>query len=1051
VLVDRSHPACLDVDTLADIVDHGMPGDGRAGVELHLDQCARCRRELAALMRLDGADGADGADPDADAETATPTAAASGWRDDTAIAAGIRLGRYFVLERLGAGGMGTVWAAYDPELDRRVALKVLRPGGAATSVLAARLRREAQVMARLSHPNVVPVHDVGAFGDQLFVAMELVPGATLRDACKRAPSWRDALALCLAAGCGLSAAHAAGVVHRDFKPDNVLCGADGSVKVTDFGLARLVAGAGDEAGGATPVPSGPPSSPVHALTHTGLRLGTPAYMAPEQYAGGATDAATDQFSYCVTVYEAVYGDPPFDGDTVEARAAAAADGRVRPAPAATRVPSWVRAALLRGLRPDPRDRHPSLDALLAALAADPARRRRRRFTAAAAVVAVAGAAVAARALGATGPRCGDGRERVAAIWGAAQRDAGRAAFLASGRATAGEAFDRVAAELDRYGGEWRAMRLDACEATRERAEQSETLLDLRMACLDERLAGLASLATLLANATTGDTIDRVIYAVADLAPLAPCADVEALLAAPRPPDDPARRRRHDDLRGRLAAALALSDAGRSADAMRGLDAIVEQAIADGLTDILARAFALRAWLQRQAGEWAAVEGTLAEAMRAAAQVGDDDTIADARIMLVMTAVSAHRDVELARERAGVAEAAVLRAGGRADHRIELASQLADVAAAAGSWDEAVRHSAVALAIDEQRRGDDPSADSGYADANHCRMLRLAMRFREADAHCRRAVRVASARLGEVHPDVARVLVTFALNLHDQGRAEEALVQLERAIAILDATAGERSATTPSALTALAGVYQQLGRHDEALRAADRALAATARAYGAEHPAVTDPLHISASILLDLGRPAEAARRLERALRLVDAAPGQEQEVVGLLLTTLGEARRRSGHHRAASRTLARAVAILERVDGPDHPVVGDALLRTGENLLDTGRAEAATRALERAVSILRTDAGNPTPLAAASFALGRALDRTRTARGRSLELARHAAEIYRASGAGAASDLAAVERWLRARPAVPGTPAASATPGPDREHPPQRGERAPAAEIVPRR
>jgi hypothetical protein len=277
-------------------------------------------------------------------------------------AAPVRLGRYRLLERLGQGGMGVVYAAHDEQLDRRVAVKLLHAGRGAAAQ-AARLRREALALARLSHPNVVQVFEIGEVDGQAFVAMELVRGVTLRAWLAARPRAVDEiLAVFVQAGRGLAAAHAAGLVHRDFKPENALVGEDGRVRVVDFGLAR-----GDEPGPAAP------DGPLAAMTETGAVLGTPAYMAPEQRGGAVVDARADQFALCVALHEALHGERPFAGDTADAYFAAVAAGRVRP-PSHRRVPARVRAALLRGLRPDRDARWPDLDALLAALDRRPARR-----------------------------------------------------------------------------------------------------------------------------------------------------------------------------------------------------------------------------------------------------------------------------------------------------------------------------------------------------------------------------------------------------------------------------------------------------------------------------------------------------------------------------------------------------------------------------------------------------------------------------------------------------------------------------------------------------
>ena len=298
-------------------------------------------------------------------------------------AIGPRIGRYVLLSKLGEGGMGEVFSGYDRELDRRVALKVVRSFRADDDLSQARMHREAQALARLSHPNVVQVHDVGEVGGQLFVAMEYVKGETLRTWQARhdpatATGRREILDMYIQAGRGLAAAHEAGIVHRDFKPDNVLVGDDGRARVLDFGLAAEPS-ATDLPVSTTAVNRGPGGAHSTDLTRTGSVLGTPAYMAPEQFLARSVDPRTDIFAFSVALYEALYGTPPFDGDTFAARQLAVVAGELRaPSPAAG-IPAWLGAVVVRGLARDPADRHPTMAALLTALLDDPIERRRRRW------------------------------------------------------------------------------------------------------------------------------------------------------------------------------------------------------------------------------------------------------------------------------------------------------------------------------------------------------------------------------------------------------------------------------------------------------------------------------------------------------------------------------------------------------------------------------------------------------------------------------------------------------------------------------------------------
>ncbi len=301
-----------------------------------------------------------------------------------------RIGRYVVIKRIGAGGMGVVYAAYDDKLDRKVAVKLLRPGqGRVSPTARARLLREAQAIAKLSHSAVVQVYEVGTHRDEVFIAMEYVDGVTLKG-WQRSQSWQEILQCYVAAGRGLCAAHEAGIVHRDFKADNVLVRAnDGSVRVLDFGLAST----DDRPSPNADTPPPPASdSDAASLTHTGMIMGTPAYMAPEQHRAGATDARTDQFSFCASLYEALYGYRPFGGESLDALRTNVLEGNVEPAPRYTQVPPPIFKALRRGLSVAPEDRFATMDGLLTELRLPTSRLPWRR--AGLGVVAVAAVAVA---------------------------------------------------------------------------------------------------------------------------------------------------------------------------------------------------------------------------------------------------------------------------------------------------------------------------------------------------------------------------------------------------------------------------------------------------------------------------------------------------------------------------------------------------------------------------------------------------------------------------------------------------------------------------------
>lgn len=293
---------------------------------------------------------------------------------------GTKVGRFVVVAELGSGGMGAVFAAHDPELDRQVALKVMR-NAAGEEEDRVRMLREGQAMARVTHPNVITVYEVGTADGIVFLAQELLDGGTLGTWLEKPHTQDEIVEKLVAAGRGLAAAHAAGLVHRDFKPDNVLLGKDGRVRVADFGLARATAMHADglattNRGGGPPRVDDVTRTPMSPLTRTGAVMGTPMFMAPEQHRGERADARSDQFGFCVALYHALYKDWPFPGKTEPALADAVIEGRMNPEPKGASVPARLRKVLLRGLSTDPARRYPSMEALLAELAPAPVRRGR---------------------------------------------------------------------------------------------------------------------------------------------------------------------------------------------------------------------------------------------------------------------------------------------------------------------------------------------------------------------------------------------------------------------------------------------------------------------------------------------------------------------------------------------------------------------------------------------------------------------------------------------------------------------------------------------------
>jgi hypothetical protein len=503
---------CLSEATVAGFLERRLSNEQRAEVEVHVDDCEHCRRVLIELVS-----GISTPSTVADEHTTYPARPAGA---SNALAKGTMVGRFVVLDLLGAGGMGIVYTAYDPELDRKVALKLLHPGARDVSDTRAHLLAEAQAMARISHANVVAIYDVGTYREQVFAAMELVEGTTLRKwMAERSRTWRQVVDVFLLAGEGLAAAHAASLVHRDFKPENVLLGSDGRVKVSDFGLA---------------------TAPSATTTHI---AGTPGYLPVEAFQPGGVDERGDQFSFCVAFHEALHGSRPFSAQAFEELVA-----EVQRGPALERgireVPARLNHVVRRGLALAPADRYPSMRELLADVRRTVVARRMRRLVVAAigtlAFVIGATTIVVGTRAPANRPPCMGATEQLAGVWDRARRDAVKAAFLRTATPLAASSFERAASVIDRYASDWVTTRTEACEATEVRHEQSAALLDLRLECLDRARIQLRALGDALVMADV-TAVREAATAGAALPALEVCNDTDALRGGVTPPFEAAAR------------------------------------------------------------------------------------------------------------------------------------------------------------------------------------------------------------------------------------------------------------------------------------------------------------------------------------------------------------------------------------------------------------------------------------------------------------------------------------------------------------------------------
>jgi tetratricopeptide (TPR) repeat protein/predicted Ser/Thr protein kinase len=793
---------------------------------------------------------------------------------------GKTIGRYVVLERIGKGGMGTVHAAYDPELDRKVAIKILHAKGTERDDLApARLLREAQAIAQLSHPNVVTVYDVGLCEGHVFMAMEYVEGHTLREwVSEEKPSWREVVAVLRDAGRGLAAAHAVGLIHRDFKPNNLVLGRNGRVSVLDFGLAR-------KAGSEDPVPvlSGESSSTTSGLeeptrtldeqiTQFGVVLGTPAYMAPEQYRGKSAGPQSDQYSFCVTLWEALYGQRPFLAEDREGLTKAITFGRITEPPDDRGVPRWLRRVVQRGISRDPDARWPSMSALLAELDKDPARTRRWAAVAVGGIGLVAGAMLLAPRQAAAPKPCASVADAAQSIWNPERARASAQAFRATQKPWADAVTAVVDERMTAYLASWSEVRTDACEATRVRGEQSAELLDRRMACLDRRAEEASALADLLVDADV-ELAERAVTAVHGLSPLEPCSDTAALMARVPPPEDPELRERVSEVGAQLGRIKALSAAGRYPDAHALAKDAVAVARSTGHRPLEADALVLLADLQERDGDPKASEQTLYDAV-VAAQAGEHRRAeVEAWINLIWSVGLIQDRHEEGRRFARFAQAGLEALGGDARTEAQILNHLGNVMGASGELDEAT--------------------------ALHHRALEL-----------RRET------LGDTHPAIGGTLNNLAILANMRGRHEESAELVMQALEIDEKTVGPDHPMVASGFSTLGDARRGAGQFDEAIAAYERAFEIMTAALGPDHPELIYPLSGLGKARLGAGAAAEAIETLERCLRLRGEA-GELPHLLASVRFALARALVLDGRDPVRARTLATEAAATFRELGSD--------------------------------------------------------------------------------------------------------------------------------------
>ncbi|ATB41217.1 hypothetical protein CYFUS_006682 [Cystobacter fuscus] len=798
-------------------------------------------------------------------------------------------GRYTVLQPLGEGGMSLVLAAYDAQLDRRVALKLLRartePEDDARSEL--RMVREAQAMARLNHPNVVAVYDSGRLeDDSFFIAMEYVEGQTLRQWMQEQPRpWREVLDSFLAAGHGLAAAHEAGLIHRDFKPDNVLVGRDGRVRVTDFGVARTQ----------TLVEAPPPSTARPGawdaeLTLAGYVVGTPRFLAPEILRGAPADARGDVYSFCMALYEALCDQPVFVGDTDVERTRARFEGRINPPPA--HLPAWVMRSVLQGLSVDPQQRPASMSTLLKALSDDPDVRRRERLSRL--VRVSAGLGLAALAAGGwmqqrdEGPECAHLERELAGVWDDSVRQRVRRALEGTNLDYAPATADRVFQTLEGYTRTWTRMRTEACEEARDQAGEPRSLAVLKEYCLERAHGRLRALTGLLGRGSDAELLPRAVEAAQGLPPLEYCADARVLTAAVPPPENPQVRARAESLQNEVDKLEAFYESGKYAEGIAFGEALLPRVTEVPYLPLRARAQYQLAQNLEGAGEFKRAEARVREAIPLAAE-GRDDAL-HARAWGLLTLLVGDRQGRY-QEAEGLAliTSAVASRTEDALARAEALNALGTLWMSDGHYDEAQSCFERALALWQQVRGPRHPYIAGFHSNLGTALLQRGA-YAEALKHIEGAQALWEDVLGPEHPYLVHALISRGMVLWKLERPEEALIPLERALALIDKQLGPEHPFRTAPLTLLGSVLADLGRYPEAEERQQQALALKEKLLGAEHPSIADSLLGLGHLRRIQGRAAEASPLLERALtRAQESTRAEVQFELAQTLWSLGTA------------------------------------------------------------------------------------------------------------------------------------------------------------------
>jgi eukaryotic-like serine/threonine-protein kinase len=896
----------------------------------------------------------------------------------------------FVIEReLGHGGMGVVYLAHQGALERKVAIKLHRahsPGAAE------RLLREARALAQVEHEHVIVVHEVGRWHAYVFVAMEYVDGWTAREWAEASPrEWREVVELYCKAGRGLQAAHARGLIHRDFKPDNVLVGRDGRVRVADFGLVRA---AGQTSSGAVELSSSPSGQPAQSLTD-GL-VGTPAYMAPEQFRDAAVDAAADQFAFCMSLFEALDGRRPYEGHDAAAQVKQLVRGRPRELDP-QRAPAHVRAALRHGLQLHPGDRFPDMAALIRELDRDPAAVWRRRSFGAAAIAATGLATWVLTRPADPMLACLETSEQA---WNPERSDLVHAAFAATERPFAEDSFQRVDAAMATRRLAATLQHQAACRAVHVEGTRSHAQLAEHDRCLAQRGHEVAALAELFVERAT-ELVEDSVAAVERLPTIERCS-IEQVGSMPIRDED---RPRVAALTQAIAGVDGLIAAGLYDEALAAGESLGAEARELGYPGVESDLLLSLGLAHTRVANHDAARGALRQALRLGIAADNDALAAHAASYLLFIdgylapkPGRAEAWFELADdllEHLGrppeleavtrMNHALALRTSGALDASIaegEAALALTDpsddlrralVLSTLGETQRQIGRGETALAMLEESAAAYERAlgakHPSYANAINLLGVTHLLRgeFADAEVLLQRALAIAEPALPPNAALVIDIRVNLTSVLANTGHGEQAVVLLERAWADQQASGRPPTRNTALMLSNLAGMHYELHNFARAHDLQTEALALTLEVVGPDSVEYAGALAQSAAIELDRD-PEAALADVDRGLAILTPKLGDDTLAVANARSIRGEVLERLGRCSEALVDLERARVALEPILGDDHPEFGHILLSRARCRLAGGDFDAAERDAERAGELMLRSAGGRS-LPAASCAI----------------------------------------------------------------------------------